>query len=125
MLLALGAIVAMVIARSATERVVSEVPDVVVRPGAKAAATSIVGDLGSSLLRTLGVVLVLATLVAAGTVLIRRWRRRDLIIVASVLAGVLFLGILGLTIVSMLLAVAVAAGVAIVTTRFWPDTATA
>ena len=36
--------------------------------------------------------------------LIRHWRRSDLLVVAAVLTGVVIIGLLGLTIVSLLLA---------------------
>ena len=94
-------------------------PDLTVRPGAKAAITSIVGDVGTSLLRTLGVVILIAAVAVAVAMLIRHWRRADLIVVAAVLTGVVIIGLLGLTIVSLLLAVAAAVGTGFLLRHVW------
>ena len=100
-------------------------PDLTVRPGAKAAITSIVGDVGTSLLRTLGVVILIAAVAVAVAVLIRHWRRADLIVVAAVLTGVVIIGLLGLTIVSLLLAVAAAVGTGFLIRHVWTAPAVA
>ncbi len=124
-LLGLGTIAAAVLARAATERVVDRAPDLTVRPGAKAAITSIVGDVGTSLLRTLGVVILIAAVAVAVAVLIRHWRRADLIVVAAVLTGVVIIGLLGLTVVSLLLAVAAAVGTGFLIRHVWTAPAVA
>ena len=119
LLLSLGSIAVAVLARAATERVVDEAPDVVVPPGAKAAVRSIVGDLGASLLRTLGLVLLIAAVAATVATLKRRWQRGDVIIVASVLVGAIVIGLVGLTIVALLLAVAAAIGMTFLLRHVW------
>jgi hypothetical protein len=120
LLLGLGGIVAMVLARSAIHRVVDEAPDLVTRPGAKAAVTSIVGDVGASLLRALGLVLVVAAAAALIALLRRHWRRTDLVAVGAVLAGVVVIGLLGLNLGALLLAIVAAGVVVFALNRWWP-----
>jgi hypothetical protein len=125
LLLGLGAVVAMILARTAINRVVDEAPDLVSSAGAKAAITSIVGDVGSSLRRTVGLVLVVAALVALVALFRRHWRRSDLVAVGAVVAGVIVLGLLGLSIGALVLAI-VAGGVVVFSlNRWWPAPAPA
>ena len=118
--LALGAVVAMVVARAAIERIVIAAPDLVEKPGAKAAVTSIVGDVGSSLLRAFGIVLVLALGVAVLSVLRRHRQRADLVAAAAVLTGVLVVGLVGFSIGALLLAVVLAVACVFALGRWWP-----
>ena len=63
--------------------------------------------------------LLIAAVVVAVATLVRRWRRADLIIVASVLTGVVIIGLVGLTIVALLLAVAAAIGMTFLLRHVW------
>ncbi len=123
--LALGAVVAMVVARTAIERIVIAAPDLVTKPGAKAAVTSIVGDVGSSLQRAFGIVLVLALGVAVLSVLRRHRQRADLVAAAAVLTGVLVVGLVGFSIGALLLAVVLAVACVFALGRWWPAPAPA
>jgi hypothetical protein len=120
LLLGLGAIVAMILARTAINRVVDEAPDLVTSAGARAAVSSIVGDIGASLRRTVGLVLVVAALVALIALFRRHWRRSDLVAVGAVVAGIVVLGLLGLTIGGLVLAIVAAGVVVFALNRWWP-----
>jgi hypothetical protein len=119
-LLALGGIVAMVLARSAIHRVVDEAPSLVTRPGAKAAVTSIIGDIGTSLLRALGLVLLVAAVVALIALFRRHWRRTDLVALGAVVAGIAVIGLLGLSLGALVLAIVAAGVVVFALNRWWP-----
>jgi hypothetical protein len=123
LLLGLGAIVAMVLARTATNRIVDEAPGLVASAGAKAAITSIVGTFRTSLFRAVGLVLLVAAAVAVIAMFRRHWRRSDLVAVAAVVAGVLVLGLLGLSIVGLIVALVAAGVVVYVLNRWWPEPA--
>ena len=120
LLLGLGAIVAMIFARTAINRVVDEAPSLVASAGARAAVDSIVGDIGTSLRRTVGLVLVVAALVALIALFRRHWRRSDLVAVGAVVAGVVVLGLLGLSIVALVLAIVAGGVVVFALNRWWP-----
>jgi hypothetical protein len=120
LLLGLGAVVAMVFARTAINRVVDEAPALVATAGAKAAVTSIVGDIGTSLRRVVGLVLIIAALVALIALFRRHWRRSDLVAVGAVVAGVAVLGLLGLSIGALVVAIVAAAVVVFALNRWWP-----
>ena len=116
--LGLGGIAGMVITRSAVHRVVDEAPDIAAKPGGRAAISAIVGGASTGLLRLAGLLLI----VAAGAALIalfrRHWRRADLVTVGAVLAFVVIVAVLGISILSLLLGLAVALLVPVVVGRF-------
>ena len=120
LLLGLGAVVAMVLARVATNRVVAAAPDLVKASGAKAAVASIVGDFRTSLFRAIGLVLIVAAAVALVALFRRHWPRSDLVAVGAVVAGALVLGLLGLSIIGLVVAIIAAAVVVVVLHRWWP-----
>ena len=120
LLLGLGAIVVMIVARTAINRVVDEAPSLVANAGARAAIDSIVGDIGNSLRRTAGVVLVVAALVALIALFRRHWRRSDLVAVGAVVAGVIVLVLIGLSIGGLVLAIVAAGVVVFALNRWWP-----
>ncbi len=117
MILGLAVIAAMVLTRSAVERVVEEAPDLAQRPAGRAAIASIVGGASESLLRLAAVVLILGAVAAIVAMAFRRWRREDLVLAAAVIVGVLVVGVLGLTIWSLVLGIALAVLVPIITWR--------
>jgi hypothetical protein len=123
LLLGLGAVVAMFLARTVINRAVEEAPTLVVNVGAKAAVKSIVNDVGTSLRRTIGLVLLIAALVALIALFRRHWRRSDLVVVGAVVAGVVVLGLLGLTIGGLVLAIVAAGVVVFALNRWWPSPA--
>jgi hypothetical protein len=120
LLLGLGAIVAMVLARVATNRIVDEAPSLVASAGAKAAVASIVEDFRTSLFRAVGLVLLVAAAVALIALFRRHWPRSDVVALAAVVVGVFVLGLLGLTIVGLVVAIVAAGVVVFVLNRWWP-----
>jgi hypothetical protein len=121
--LALGAVAAMVVARAAVERIVDAAPDLVTKPGAKAAVTSMLGDVGQSLLRAFGIVLVLAIGVAVVSVMRRHRQRGDLVAAAAVLTGVLVVGLVGFSLGALVLAIVLGVVCVFALGRWWPATA--
>ncbi len=87
LVLALGTLATMVLLRSALRTVVDQAANLATAPGAKATIGSIVGGAARSLQRLAGVVLLVAVVAAVVAVLVRRWRRGDLILSAAVLLG--------------------------------------
>jgi len=102
LLLGLGAGAAMVIARTIVRRIRDDAPELVVRPGAKAAVTSILDDAAGGLLRAFGLVLGLALVAVGVAFIIRRWERGDILVVAAVVAGAIVLALLGFSIWTLL-----------------------
>jgi hypothetical protein len=120
--LALGAVVAMVIVRSAVQRVVDEAPDLADKPGGRAAISAIVGGSSTSLFRLAGVILLGAAAVAVFAMFRRHWRRADLALGGAVATFVATIAVLGLNISSLLLGI-VAALAAIAAIRRLPSLA--
>jgi hypothetical protein len=120
LLLGLGAVAAMVIARTIVRRIRDDAPELVVRPGAKAAVTSILDDAAGGLLRAFGVVLGLAIAVAAIAFITRRRQRGDILVVAAVLAGAVVLALLGFSIWTLLAGVVVGVLVWFGVRWLWP-----
>ena len=85
--LGLAVIAAMVLTRSAVERVVEEAPDLAERPAGRAAIAAIVGGASESLLRLAAVVLILGAVAAIVAMARRKWRREDLVLAAAVVVG--------------------------------------
>jgi hypothetical protein len=118
--LALGAVAAMVIARTTVRRVRDDAPELVVRPGAKAAVTSILDDAASGLLRSFGVVLGLAVAVAVIAFLLRHRRRDDLTLMIAVVAGAIVVALLGFSIWALLAGIVVGVAVVFGARWLWP-----
>jgi hypothetical protein len=118
--LGLGAVAAMVIARTIVRRVRDDAPELVVRPGAKAAVTSILDNAASGLLRAFGVVLGLAVVVAAVAFLLRRRRRDDLTLIVAVAAGAVTVALLGFSIWTLLAGIVVGVAVIVGARWLWP-----
>jgi hypothetical protein len=120
LLLGLGAVAAMVIARTLVRRVRDDAPELVTRPGAKAAITSILDDAAGSLLRTFGLVMLVAVIVGGIAFFLRRRQRADLLLIGAVLAGAAFLALVGFSIWALLVAIAVGVLVYFGVQRLWP-----
>jgi len=106
--LGLGAVAAMVITRSVVHRVVEEAPDVAAEPGGRAAISAIVDGATTSLLRLAAVVLVAGAALAALALFRRHWRRADVVHAGAVLTFVVIIAVLGVSILSLLVGLAVA-----------------
>ena len=111
LVLGLGTAAMMIVLRTAVRRVTDEAPDLVIRPGAKAALDAMLGGASASLLRLAGIVLILALVTVAASLARTHWRRPDLVVVAAVLLGAVTVAVVGATIVGLLLGIAVAVGV--------------
>jgi hypothetical protein len=121
LLLGLGAVVAMVVARTLVRRVRDDAPSLVERPGAKAAVDSLLSGASVGLLRTLGVVLALAVVLVAVAFFERGRQRRDLAAIIAVGAGAVMLALLGFSLGALLVAIVVAALVGVAVVRYWPS----
>lgn len=111
LILGLGTIAGMVLLRSAARRVVVKAPDLAERSGGKAAIRAILGGATESLLRLAGVLLLVGLLAAAIAILRRRQWRSDLVLVVAVAAGSAVVGIVGLSIWTLIIGIVV--GVAV------------
>lgn len=111
LLLGAGTAAAMVVLRAAVRQVAADAPDLVVRPGARAATTAILDGASASLLRVLGVVLLLALVTVTVGLVRGRWNRTDVVLVAAVATGGAVLAVVGPGLVSLV--VGVAAGIAV------------
>jgi hypothetical protein len=121
LLLGLGAVVAMVVARTLVRRVRVDAPSLVERPGAKAAVDSLLSGASVGLLRTLGVVLALAVVLVAVAFFERGRQRRDLAAIIAVGAGAVMLALLGFSLGALVVAIVVAALVGVAVVRHWPS----
>ncbi len=101
--LALGTAATMVVMRSGVRRVVDDGPDMLRRPGARAAAETILGDAAASLLPVLGITLIIATGVTLVALLVRKQWRADLVPVAAVVVATATVAIVGFSIVGLVL----------------------
>ena len=111
LILGLGTVAGMVLLRSAVRGVVVKAPDLARKSGGKAAIRAILGGASESLLRLAGVMLLIGLLAAAVAVLRRRQWGTDLVLVVAVAAGAAVVGILGLSIWTLLAGIVV--GVAV------------
>jgi hypothetical protein len=107
LVLGIGTAATMVVLRTAVRQVADTAPDLVTRPGAKAAVDAILGGASATLLRVAGVVMLLALVVVALTLLRTRWRRVDVVLVIAVALATVTVAILGISIVGLILAVLV------------------
>ena len=115
--LGLGGVVGMVITRMAVRRVVDEAPNVADKAGGRSAISAIVGEASTGLLRLMGLLLFIAAAVAGIALLRRHWRRADLVLVGAVLTFVVIVGVLGITITSLILGLVIALLVPVVVGR--------
>jgi hypothetical protein len=120
LLLGLGAAAAMVIARTLVRRVRDDVPELVTKPGAKAAIISISDNAASSLLRIFGLVMLVAVTVGAIAFFLRRRQRADLLLIGAVVAGAIVLALVGFSIWALLAGVVVGLLVYFGVQRLWP-----
>jgi hypothetical protein len=123
LVLALGTTAAMVILRSAVRAVVNQAPDLTDRPGAKAAIRSILGGASESLLRLSGLVLLVSIVTVIGMLLLRHWRRSDLILVAAVALGALTTAAVGVGSWGLIAGLVVGIAVPFVARWLWPGRA--
>jgi hypothetical protein len=123
LVLGLGTAAAMVLLRTAVREVAADAPNLVRRPGAKAALGAILDGASATLLRLAGVVLIIALLVVALTLLRTRWRRQDLVLTVAVVVGTALVAVLGVRLWSIALGVAVGIAVAFVARRVLPPAA--
>ena len=120
LVLGLGTAAAMVLLRTAVREVAAEAPHLVRRPGAKAALGAILDGASATLLRLAGVVLIIALLVVALTLLRTRWRRSDLVLTVAVVVGTALVAVLGVRLWSIALGIAVGIAVPFVARRVLP-----
>ena len=106
--LGLGSFAAMVVVRSAIQRVVDEAPDLAANPGGTAAISAIVGSASQSLLRLTGLVAVAAVAAVVLAAHRRGWRREDLVRGGAVLAFAAAVVVLGASIVSLVIGIVAA-----------------
>jgi hypothetical protein len=120
LLLGLGTVAAIVIARTGVRRVRDDAPDLIERPGGKAALAAMLDGAASGLLRVFGLVLLVAAVVALIAFFRRDRQRSDLLLIAAVVAGVVVVGLLGLSIWSLLLGIVVGVAVPFMARQVWP-----
>jgi hypothetical protein len=120
LLLGLGTVAAIVIARTGVRRVRDDAPDLIERPGGKAALAAMLDGAASGLLRVFGLVLLVAAVVALIAFFRRDRQRSDLLLIAAVVAGVVVVGLLGLSIWSLLLGIVVGVTVPFMARQVWP-----
>ena len=121
LLLGLGTVAAIVIARTGVRRVRDDAPELIERPGGKAAMAAMLDGAASGLLRVFGLILLAGAVVALIAFFRRDRQRGDLLLIAAVVAGVVVVGLMGLSIVSLLLGIAVAVAVPFAVRQFWPE----
>jgi hypothetical protein len=115
--LALGSLVAMMLSRLLVNRIVDEAPDLVTRPGARAAVANILDDATRGLLRLTALIGLLAILAVLVTLFRRNWRSSDLVLVGAVIAGLAVVAILGFSLVSLLIGIAIGVAVVVLVPR--------
>ena len=120
MLLGLGTVAAIVIARTGVRRVRDDAPELVDRPGGKAALAAMLDGAASGLLRTFGLVLLAGAVVALIAFFVRDRQRSDLLLIAGIVAGAVVVGLLGLSVWSLLLGIVVGVAVPFVARQIWP-----
>jgi hypothetical protein len=112
LLLALGVTVGVVLSRAVVHRILDEAPDLAAQPAGKAAISDILGAATQGLLRLNALVAIVAALAAVLALFQRGWRRDDLVAVGAVALGLSTVAILGISLASLLIGLAL--GIAIV-----------
>ena len=115
--LALGGLVAMVLSRLVINRIVDEAPDLVTGAGARAAVANILDEATQGLLRLTGLIVILAVLALLLILFRRNWNGNDLLLVGAVVGGLAVVAVLGFTLVSLLIGVALAVAVVLIVPR--------
>ena len=109
--LGVGAVIGMVIARTAVHRLVEEAPDLAAKPAGRSLIDIVLRDATPGLLRATGAVLLVGLVAVIVSLLMRGRRRQDLVLLVSVAVGVAVVVIAGLSIWSLLVAVVLAVAV--------------
>ena len=109
--LGVGAVIGMVLARTAVHRLVDEAPDLAAKPAGRSLIEIVLGDVTPGLLRATGAVLLVGLVAVIVSLLMRGRRRQDLVLLVSVAVGVAVVVIAGLSIWSLLVAVVLAVAV--------------
>jgi hypothetical protein len=117
LLLALGVTVGVVLSRAVVHRVLDEAPDLAAGPAGKAAISDILGAATQGLLRLNALVALLAALAAVLALFRRGWLRDDLVAVGAVVLGLSTVAILGFSIASLLIGLALGVAVAVFVPR--------
>jgi hypothetical protein len=115
--LALGCLVAMVLSQLVVHRIVDEAPDLVTGAGARAAVANILDEATRGLLRLTALIAILALLAVVVTLFRRNWNGSDLLLVGAVVAGLVVIAVLGFSLVTLLIGIAVAAAVVLIVPR--------
>ena len=115
-----GLAAVMVVLRSVVRQAASDGPHLVVRPGARAAVTSILHDASSSLLRLTGLLLLLAVVAVVVGLWRERWRRFDVQMVISVAAAVIVFALVDVSILGLVLAIVAGVGAWFAARAFLP-----
>ena len=115
--LALGGLVAMVLSRLVVNRIVDEAPDLVTGAGARAAVANILDEATRGLLRLTGLIVILAVLALLLILFRRNWNGSDLLLVGAVVGGLAVVAVLGFSLVSLLIGVALAVAVVLIVPR--------
>jgi len=115
-----GLAAVMVVLRSVARQAASDGPHLVVRPGARAAVTSILHDASSSLLRLTGLLLLLAVVAVVVGLWRERWRRFDVQMVISVAAAVIVFALVDVSILGLVLAIVAGVGAWFAARAFLP-----
>jgi hypothetical protein len=122
--LGLGTVAAIVLARTGVRRVRDDAPELVERPGGKAALAAMLDGAASGLLRIFGIVLLVGAVVALIAFFRRHRQRRDLLLIGAVLAGVIVVGLLGFSIWALLIGILAGVGVLVLVRALWPESDT-
>ena len=109
--LGVGAVIGMVLARTAVHRLVDEAPDLAAKPAGRSLIDIVLRDATPGLLRATGAVLLVGLVAVIVSLLMRGRRRQDLVLLVSVAVGVAVVVIAGLSIWSLLVAVVLAVAV--------------
>ncbi len=117
LLLGLGSIVAMVLARALVHRVVDDAPNLVPGAAGRAAIADILREATRGLLRLTVLVVILAAVVAVWALFQRGWRSSDLLLVGAVVLGLTVVAVLGFSVGSLLLGVALAVAAVVLVPR--------
>ena len=117
LLLALGCVVGMVLSRTLVHRVVDDAPELVPSAAGQAAIADILGEATRGLLRLTALIAILAVLVVVWALFQRGWIGSDLLLVGAVVLGLATVAILGFSIGSLLIGVALAVAAVLIIPR--------
>lgn len=106
--LAVGAAAAMVLVRAALHRLQSDAPDLAARPAGRSVIEIVLDELLPGLMRTTGLILLVAAVGCLVVTLSRGWRHDDILLLAAVGVGLSVVTILGLASWSVVAGIATA-----------------